>query len=645
VTRSEGSSRAPGGRRGWGKVARIAAAVVWASSPGLVAGLAAISLLAGLIAPATAWLQRDLLDSLVPLSRAGAGHSLLNDHSVLILVVALGMLGIGAAVVPQGQQYIQLTMRRAVSLVLSDRVCRAVSSWPGIARFESPAFADKLQLSSQLSQATASSLITSTLGCGQALVTAISFLITLVVINPVLAVIAAAAQSLAIAADIQNAKRQAELQLRNSSRGRRQQSYGRLLNDAIAAKEVRLFGLGGFLRGRMLDELMTIRLSERALGRRLLRIESGCAALSSAVIAAGLIWTAGQVASGHEPLGDVSLFVMAAMGMQAAMNQIASALGGLTQSVMLFGAYTDVVSAPPDLPVRSEPAPAPALRDGVEIADVWFRYDDSHPWVLRGLSMFIPAGHHVAIVGLNGSGKSTLVKLLCRLYDPVLGSIHWDGVDIRELDPVALRERISGVFQDYMSYDLTISENIGLGNLGELGDAEAIRRASELAGADADISRLPQGYDTMMSRVFHSATRNGNTNVGVILSQGQRQRLALARAFMRSERELLIVDEPMSSLDAESEHEINRRLAEVRQGRTSVLISHRLASVRDADQIFVLANGVVLEEGSHAELMAAGGRYAKLFSLQAAGYSDIGAVHDTEASAAANTVAGAEVAR
>ena len=615
------------------RVARSAASVVWSASPALVGGLAVVSLAAGLIPPATAWLQRDLLDALVPLSRAGRAHPWLSGHSLLLLVVALGMLGVAAAIVPQGQQYIQATMRRAVGLVLSDRAYRAVSSWPGIARFESPTFADKLQLTSQLSQATASSLITSTLGCGQALITAVTFMVTLVVINPVLAVIAAVAQSLAIAANLGNARRQAQLQVENSSRGRRQQSYGRLLNDAVAAKEVRLFGLGDFLGGRMLAELKAIRMTERALSRRLLCVESGFAALTAAVIAGGLVWTVAQVAAGHMPLGDLSLFVTAAMGMQAAMNQIASALGGVTQSVMLFGAYTDVVSAPPDLPVEASPVPVPALRQGIAIDDVWFRYDESHPWVLRGVSMFIPAGRHVALVGLNGSGKSTLVKLLCRLYDPVRGNIRWDGTDIRDLDPVALRQRTAGVFQDYMSYDLTVSENIGMGDLSALGDTEAIRRAAEMAGADADISRLPQGYDTMLSRVFFSGARNSNTQVGVILSGGQRQRLALARAFMRSDRDLLIVDEPMSSLDAQAEHEINRRLAEVHAGRTCVLISHRLASVREADHIFVLANGVVAERGTHAELMAAGGRYAHLFSLQAAGYSGVGAVDKAATSA------------
>ncbi len=258
------------------------------------------------------------------------------------------------------------------------------------------------------------------------------------------------------------------------------------------------------------------------------------ATLSAAVVTGGLAWVVGQVIAGHMPVGNVSLFVMAAVTMQGAMYQIATAAGNVTQSVTLFGAYADVVSAPPDLPVTHPLRPVPALRHGISVEDVWFRYDQSHPWVLRGVSMFIPAGAHVALVGLNGSGKSTLVKLLCRLYDPERGSIRWDGADIRDLDPAALRQRITGVFQDYMSYELTAAENIGVGDLNALQDGEAVRRASALAGIDAQISRLPHGYDTMLSRVFFSNSAQGAAHAGVALSGGQRQRIALARALLRA---------------------------------------------------------------------------------------------------------------
>ncbi len=616
-------------RRGWRariRLARNAFSLAWSACPSLIGALAVLSLAAGLISPAAAWLQRDVLDALVGPDGTAVVHTGLTGRDLLILVIGLGTAGVAAAVIPQAQQYIQGALRRSVTVVVYDRAYAASSSWPGIARFESPAFADKLQLAGQLAQGTASSLITSALGSGQALMTGVTFIITLVVISPVLALATAAVQALAIAASLANARRQARLQMENTYRSRRQLSFSSLLSNSVAAKEVRLFGLDSFLRGRMLAELRAINAGQSDLGRRMLWMESICAALSAIVVGGGLVWTVTRVAAGHLPVGDVSLFVMAAIGTQTSMNLIASALGGMTQSLMLFGAYADVISAPPDLPVPDPPLALEALSHGISVADVWFRYDKSLPWVLRGVSMFIPAQCHVAVVGLNGSGKSTLVKLLCRMYDPERGSIRWDGTDIRDIDPAVLRKRIAGIFQDYMSYDMTVAENIGVGDLSGIDDRDAIHQAAMLAGVETDIARLPQGYDTMLSRVFFSRTKNSTEQAGVALSGGQRQRLALARALMRAGRDLLIVDEPMSNLDAEAEHAITARLADAQAGRAYLLISHRLASVREADQIIVISGGVVVEQGNHCELMAAGGRYARLFMLQAAGYSSDGAL-------------------
>ena len=388
---------------------------------------------------------------------------------------------------------------------------------------------------------------------------------------------------------------------------------------------MRLFGAGGFLRGRMLAELRSINADQRKLDRRTLGTQGSLTLLGSFVIAGGLIWTVRQASQGRLSVGDVSLFVLAAIGVQGALSSMVTALAGGYQSLLLFGHYLEVISAGPDLPLAADPQPVPALRRGIEVRDVWFRYADDHPWVLRGVSMFIPCGASVALIGLNGAGKSTLVKLLCRMYDPSKGSIRWDGVDIRDVAPGELRSRIGAVFQDYMAYDLTAAENIGLGDLDRLGDATAIRRAAEQASVGQLLDSLPRGYDTLLSRIFFDNGDKANPETGVILSGGQWQRLALARGLMRAERDLLILDEPSSGMDAEAEHAVHRRLCEVRAGRTSLLISHRLGSVRDADMICVLAGGRIREQGTHEELIAAGGEYQRLFDLQASGYQKSGA--------------------
>jgi ATP-binding cassette, subfamily B, bacterial len=190
------------------------------------------------------------------------------------------------------------------------------------------------------------------------------------------------------------------------------------------------------------------------------------------------------------------------------------------------------------------------------------------------------------------------------------------------MNPEDLRARIGTVFQDYMAYDLTAAENIGMGDLDRLGDTTRVRGAAVQAGADEQLTRLPRGYDTLLSRIFFDNKDKDNPETGVFLSGGQWQRIAVARGLMRADRDLLILDEPSSGMDAEAEHALHRRLYQIRKGRTSLLISHRLGSVRDADMICVLAAGRVAEQGTHATLMKAGGEYSRLFTLQSSGYQE-----------------------
>jgi len=295
-------------------------------------------------------------------------------------------------------------------------------------------------------------------------------------------------------------------------------------------------------------------------------------------------------------------------------------IAGVYRSLLLFDHYQQVVSAEPDLPVQGRLQPVPPLSRGVELRDVWFRYADDHPWILRGVDLVIPHGRAVALVGLNGAGKSTVVKLLCRFYDPTRGAVLWDGMDLRSLPVPDLRRRIGAVFQDFMDYDLSAAENIAVGDLSALGDWARIGRAARAAGVHEVIAGLPSGPDTLLSRVFFSQADKEDVETGVVLSGGQWQRVALARALLRDQQDLLILDEPSAGLDAEAEHEIHEQLRRLRRGRTSLLISHRLSTIREADNIIVLRDGRVTEQGPHAALMELGGAYARLFRLQARGY-------------------------
>jgi ATP-binding cassette, subfamily B, bacterial len=603
--------------------ARIAARLTWTAAPAACVASLVLMVIAGVTPGASAWLQRAVLDALTgaPANGARARSGLLTSH-VMTLAIALSGIALVTAAAPYARRYADSVLRRRLGFLVQDNLYRAINSFPGMSRFESPLFSDKLQLAQRVASSTGSSFASSVLGVGQALITAVVMGLALYVISPAMAVLVAASAVPALWAQLRNSGRQANLAWQISPNVRRQMFYARLLTDRAAAKEIRLFGLGDFLRGRMLTEVRSIQRRERSLDLRLLRVEGLLSLLSSAISAIGLVWVIWQVANGRLPIGDVAMLTAAIIGVQAAVSGGVSALAQLAQATLLFSHYDDLVSMSPDLPLATEPRPVSPLEQGIVLRDVWFRYDEAHPWVLRGLSMTIPSGATAAVVGLNGAGKSTLVKLLCRFYDPARGRISWDGVDIRDVDPAELRQRIGTVFQDYMSYDLTAAENIGMGDLGLLDDRDRIRGAAELAGAQDALLHLPRGYDTLLSRMFFGAADQENPEVGVILSGGQWQRLALARAFMRADRDLLILDEPSSGLDAQAEASVHHRMRGFRAGRTSLLISHRLSTVRDASVIYVVVDGQVAEQGIHEELMAVGGEYHRLFTLQASGYQE-----------------------
>jgi ATP-binding cassette subfamily B protein len=273
----------------------------------------------------------------------------------------------------------------------------------------------------------------------------------------------------------------------------------------------------------------------------------------------------------------------------------------------------ELMAKEPSMKVPGQPTSVPAkLRGEIRFDHVTFGYPGAETNALTDLTFTVAAGETLAVVGRNGAGKTTLFKLICRLYDPKEGRILIDGIDIRDFEPDELRRQIGAMFQDYVDYQATAAENIGLGNVPQIADRDAVVSASKQAGSDDLIANLPEGYDTALGKWF---------DAGVNLSGGEWQKVALARSFMREDARILLLDEPTSALDAQAEYDLFERLRSLTHGRTAVYISHRFSTVRRADRIIFLEHGRLAEEGTHQELMRLDGRYARLFRMQAAAYT------------------------
>jgi ATP-binding cassette subfamily B protein len=393
------------------------------------------------------------------------------------------------------------------------------------------------------------------------------------------------------------------------------------------AKEVKLFGLGPMLLGRYRELGETFYKEDKALSVRRAAWAYGLSLIGTGAFYACYVVMALAAAAGRLTLGNMILYVVAFRQGQQAFQSILSGVGGMYEHNLYMSNLFKYLTIPtssdsaaqlgsnaPELAAEARDRGEPGLvkaEEGIRFEGVGFRYPGQERWALRNLDVFVPRGQSLALVGHNGAGKTTFIKLLTRLYEPTEGRILLDGRDLREWDIDALRRRVGVVFQDFNQYQLKLRENVGFGSVDNLSDDVRIERAVESGGASEVVRALTGGLDTQLGRWFKD---------GVELSGGQWQKLALARAFMREQADILVLDEPTAALDAEAEHAVFERFRSLAKGRTTIVISHRFPTVRMADRILVLEGGAIVEEGTHDELIAKKGRYAHLFAIQAEGY-------------------------
>ncbi len=591
-----------------------AVGIAWRAGPAHLVVSLLLALVEGTLPVATAWATKLLLDGVVD----GA------PDGVVTGLVVLAAAATALRVLPAVETFVGAELERRIVLDVQDVLGRTVIGFRGIGVFEDPQFHDELRMAQQGGEAAPGQLVRLGTALLQQTVTLVGFLGTLLLVGPLLALLVATAALPGLWAELALSRHRVAMLFSISPNERRRLFYFLLQNDVRAAREIRVFGLGALFHGRLLRELRTAHRAERAVDRRALRTQLGLAVLGGAALAVAFGHAAVQVLDGALGVGDIAVVLAGLAGVQGSSAAIVTGIAALSENLLLFGYFRRFLHRADDLPSPERTLPVGPLRHGIEFRDVWFRYRDDLPWVLRGVDLTLTAGQATALVGSNGSGKTTLVKLLCRFYDPQRGQILWDGVDLRDLDLDPLRRRLSVVLQDFMEYELPAGENIGLGDVGRMDDRAAVAAAAALAGAHDTVSRLPDGYDTLLTRMFADLSpgpdEDAPGSTGVTLSGGQWQKLSLARMFMRADPDLVILDEPNAALDADAEHEIIGRFRDTLRDRTAVLISHRLNTVLLADRIVVLDGGRVTEAGDHDELLRHDGVYARMFRRQAGSY-------------------------
>uniref|UniRef100_B8HPX2 ABC transporter related n=1 Tax=Cyanothece sp. (strain PCC 7425 / ATCC 29141) TaxID=395961 RepID=B8HPX2_CYAP4 len=392
---------------------------------------------------------------------------------------------------------------------------------------------------------------------------------------------------------------------------RRANYIGHLLLSDRPAKEIRLFNLGYFfiqryhdIKQKLFEEKLAIN-TRQAIASLIIQASTGLVVLGT------YAYIILQTIDGKFLLGDLVLYTQAFQRGQGAIRELIAGSASLHENNLFLADLFEFLGLQSNMPSPAHPKPFPRpIHEGIVFKNVSFQYLNSSRQAIKKINLCIAPGEIVALVGENGSGKTTLVKLLCRLYDVTDGSITIDGINIKHFSVTDLHRQISVIFQDFTQYQLTVEDNIWLGNIHLPSSTELITRAAQKAGADTTIQSLPQGYKTLLGKWFQG---------GEELSGGQWQKIALARAFIK-DAQIIVLDEPTSALDAYAEAEIFQKFRELMQDRTTLLITHRLSTVKMADRIYVMHQGEIVESGSHAQLIESRGKYAYMFETQAKNY-------------------------
>ena len=584
---------------------RRALELVWTTSRSLTITLAILTLSAGILPAVIAFIGKLIVDGVLEAVASPNPDTmgvlwLVLAEALVVIAVAASQRGISAS-----QSLLRALLGQRVNVMILEKALTLELS-----HFEDSEFYDKLTQARREASSRPLSLVIRTFGLVQNAISLASYSVLLFAFSPWAVVILIAAGLPSFFAEAKFSGDAFKLFRWRSPDTRMQMYVETVIAREDGVKEVKLFQLGPRLLQRYRDIFRKLFVEDRRLTLRRDSWGFALGLLSTAALYGAYGWIVMTTIAGAITLGAMTMYLVLFRQGQSAVSAILMSVSGMYEDNLYLSNLYEYLEQP--VPTRrGEAVKGPEPERGLEFDNVSFRYAGAERNALSNINLSITPGESLALVGENGSGKTTLIKLLTRLYDPTEGRILLDGLDLQEWDVNALRQRVGVIFQDFGRYQFSVGENIGAGDVRYIDDKDRWKAAATTGLAAPFIEEMQDGYETQLGRWFKG---------GRELSGGQWQKIALSRAFMRSDADILVLDEPTAAMDASSEAEVFDHFRKASRNKITILISHRFSTVRAAAQIIVIHQGRILERGNHESLLAEDGQYAHLFNLQARGY-------------------------